>query len=171
MSEITIRPEKAGDEPAIFTVNSRAFDTGVEAALVDALRGSDTPILSLVALQADEIVGHIVFSPVSVENNPEGRSVWGLGPMSVLPEHQRRGVGSSLVRSGLAGCGAQGVEVVVVLGHAEYYPRFGFLPAGPRGLHFRDVEFDPYFMVQELVPGAMASLQGFVEYASEFDEA
>lgn len=171
MSDITIRLEAEGDERGVRDVLTAVFETPLEADLAEALRRSPAPTVSLVAADAGRIVGHILFSQVTVESNPEDRVVWGLGPMGVLPARQRRGIGLLLVRRGLDVCHLQGIEAVVVLGHAEYYPRFGFVPAGPRGLHFKDAEFDPYFMVRELRSGALACLSGFVEYSPEFDQA
>lgn len=163
--------EAAGDERAIHKTNLDAFETEVEARLVDAVRSAGHARVSLVATLDERIVGHILFTPVTVARNPEEKRVWGLGPMSVAPRWQRRGIGSGLVDAGLVECRQRGVDAVVVLGHSEYYPRFGFELAGPLGLHFCDEEFDPYFMVREFRAGAVAALGGFVEYLPEFDVA
>ncbi len=170
MELATIRPEARGDAPAVFEVNARAFDGEAEARLVEALRKAGRPTISLVGLVTGRIVGHILFSRVEVETNPSQAEVWGLGPMAVLPEIQRRGIGVQMVERGLEDCRVRGVEVVVVLGHAGYYPRFGFLPAAAHGLRFKSERFDPFFMVHELREGALAPLAGMVEYSAEFDD-
>jgi len=129
-TQVIIRREAAGDIPAIRRVNLAAFPTPGEADLVDALRDRADAFISLVAARNGDIVGHILFTPVTVER-PDGSSspALALGPMAVLPEHQRQGIGSQLVRDGLHHCAKRGHAVVFVLGHPEFYPRFGFTPA------------------------------------------
>jgi putative acetyltransferase len=161
-----IREERPSDRDAIFAVNARAFETDAEARLVDILRERNAVVVSLVAEIDGAVAGHILFSPVTVG---DGAFV-ALAPMSVLPEHQRSGVGSALVRAGIAACRARGDAAIFVLGHAEYYPRFGFVPAGPKGLHYQSEEFDPHFFVLELRPGALDGVQGLVEFHAAFDE-
>ncbi len=151
----------------VFAVNAAAFDTEAEAELVDVVRATAEPLISLVATSCGTIAGHILFSPVTVEGTE--RQAMGLGPMAVAPEHQRRGIGSRLVRAGLDACRAIGEQVVVVLGHAEYYPRFGFEPARARGLWYRGEQFDPHFFVAELEPGALDGWSGQVRYHPEFE--
>jgi putative acetyltransferase len=111
-----------------------------------------------------------LFSPVTVAEAPENFCAFGLGPMSVLPEFQNRGIGSTLVREGLEACKRQGCEIVVVLGHVEYYPRFGFLKAKDYGL---DNEYNAVdsFMVLELQKGALRRIRGMVKYSPEFRDA
>ncbi|HYH06773.1 MAG TPA: N-acetyltransferase [Thermoanaerobaculia bacterium] len=156
-----IRPERAGDEAAIFAVNARAFPTDAEARIVDAVRAAGAALVSLVAEDDDgRIVGHILFSPVTVA----GQTYCGLAPMAVVPEKQRSGIGSRLVEEGIAACRARGERAIFVLGHHEYYPRFGFAPAGARGLHFVSVEYDPHFFVLELEAGALSGVTGNVAY-------
>ncbi|MCW8139428.1 MAG: N-acetyltransferase, partial [Planctomycetota bacterium] len=128
---ITVRPEAPGEVEAIRRVNDAAFGRPDEGRLVDALRGAARPFVSLVAREGDEVVGHALFTPVTVGATS---SALALGPMAVVPGRQGVGVGSALVRAGLDACRALGHEVVFVLGHPGYYPRFGFVPAGPRGL-------------------------------------
>ncbi len=118
-----IRPEEPRDRDAIRDVHVRAFGQPNEADLVDALRPGT---VSLVA-EIGGVVGHILFSPITVGGAP----AIALAPMAVLPEFQRRGIGSALVRRGLAACGDR---LVIVLGHPEFYPRFGFVPARPLGI-------------------------------------
>jgi len=164
---VTIRPEEPRDIDHVRVVNERAFESPDEAALVDALRA--TPgALSLVAADGDRIVGHILFTPVQIESRAMAIRAVGLAPMAVLPEYQRRGIGSELVRRGLDMCRASGQEAVVVVGHPTFYPRFGFVPAFTKDL---DCEFTvprDVFMVLELRAGALASAHGVVRYRPEF---
>lgn len=165
---ITIRAETADDYHSVRRVNESAFGRPDEADLVDALRGSARPYISLVAVEGGQVVGHIFFSPVSIESAGAVFGAMGLGPMAVLPEHQGRGVGSRLVRSGLEECLSGGHDVVVVLGHPEYYPRFGFVPASRRNLRCEYEVPDEAFMVAELRGGALAGRGGLVKYHAEF---
>lgn len=166
---IVARKESPEDRAAVRRINELAFGQPEEADLVDALRGVAQPQLSLVAVSRGEVVGHIFFSPVSIES---GDSVWGalgLGPMAVLPELQNRGIGSELVRRGLAECKLLGRDIVVVVGHPEFYPRFGFAPARSKGLECEYEVPDEAFMVAELTPGALQGVSGVVKYRPEFE--
>ncbi len=167
---LVIRHEDPGDRAQVFEVNAQAFETDAEAKLVEALRHAAEPLISLVAVVEERVVGHILFTPVRVEKCPKGGAPMALGPMAVIPELQNRGIGSQLVREGLRKCRALGGEVVYVLGHADYYRRFGFQLAPRFGLQYRSEEFDPYFMVLELRPGALEAMAGRVHYRPEFDE-
>jgi putative acetyltransferase len=167
-----IREEQAADIPAIRAVNLAAFETATEADLVDALRSEATPIVSLVADDAGVIVGHIMFSPVTVATpttNPGITAVlMGLAPMAVLPDWQRRGIGSRLISEGLARCGGLGTAAVVVLGHAEYYPRFGFAPASRFGLRCEYDVPDDVFMARELIDDGLKGVAGTIRYHPVF---
>jgi putative acetyltransferase len=165
---IRVRPETAEDAPAVRRVNELAFGHPEEAALVEALRDASVPHLSLVAVEDGHVVGHIFFSPVSIESEGSTFQAMGLAPMAVLPEYQGRGVGSELVREGLRECLLRGWKVVVVLGHPEYYPRFGFVPAVGKGLRSEYQVPDEVFMVAELEPGALGGRRGLVKYRREF---
>src|SRR5262245_37347407 len=123
---IVIRPENIDDYSAVHSVIESAFGQADEADLVDALRTVASPQISLVAVENNRIVGHIFFSPVSVESAGDIFTALGLAPLAVLPECQRRGIGSRLVQEGLMECQRIGHNVVFVVGHPEYYPRFGF---------------------------------------------
>jgi putative acetyltransferase len=166
----TIRLESAEDIPAVRRVNELAFGSPDEASLVDALRAVSDPQISLVAVEDGQIVGHIFFSPVSIESEDSNASALGLAPMAVLPQYQRQGVGSQLVREGLKECQRIGCHVVVVLGHPEYYPRFGFVPASQKGLRSEYPVPDEVFMVVELKPGALGNQRGLVKYRPEFGD-
>lgn len=166
---IAIRPERPADHESVYRLNCEAFDTDLEARLVESLRSRDDPAVSLVAVLDKRIVGHALFTPVAVEQSPGEAVLMALGPMAVLPVHQRQGIGSKLVRAGLEACRAAGAAAVFVLGHAEYYPRFGFERASQHGLRFKDGALDSYFMVIELGAGALRQLSGEVRYLPEFD--
>jgi putative acetyltransferase len=166
-SAIHIRAEADTDRAAIHAVNTAAFETSAEADLVDALRAKAGPLISLVAEVDEQIVGHILFSAVSLAQHPE-LNLMGLGPMAVLPTHQRQGVGSALVREGLRRCKQRGSQAVVVVGHPEYYPRFGFVPASKYGVRCEYDVPDNVFMLVELVAGTLRGASGLIRYDEAF---
>jgi putative acetyltransferase len=166
--KIAIRPERPEDVAAVSMVERAAFDRTEEADLVDRLRASVRPHVSLVAEVAAEIVGHIFFSPVTIAAASSQLKPMGLAPMAVMPARQRAGIGGALIRAGLGACRELGAGAVVVLGHAEYYPRFGFVPAVRFGLRCEYPVPDEAFMALELVPGALRGVTGLVRYAPEF---
>ncbi|MHC4844990.1 MAG: GNAT family N-acetyltransferase [Planctomycetota bacterium] len=176
--DLELRIELPDDEAEVRDVNTRAFPTEAEAGLVDALRGKTEPQISLVAENEAGVVGHILFTPVEIgassgdtpETEPVIGTVMGLGPMAVLPQCQRLGIGSALVAAGLDACRAAGARVVVVLGHPDFYPRFGFRPAWDKGLYFDEPGPMPAFMVCELEEGALAGRSGKVRYHEAFYE-
>jgi putative acetyltransferase len=167
---ITIRPERPDDASRVRLVNELAFGQPAEADLIERLRQACTDSLSLVA-EDGAVVGHILFTSVVVES--AGRPVLGMGlaPMAVLPERQRQGIGSQLVRRGLDILRERGCPFVVVVGHPEYYPRFGFEPAFKHGLasQWEGVP-DAAFMVLVLDAHAMAGVSGVAKYREEFNE-
>ena len=165
-----IRQEEPADIVAIYRINQAAFGQTAEANLVDKLRQGGKLSLSLVAEIDGQLVGHIAFSPVTLETNPSASAVVGLAPMAVLPAYQRSGIGSALVREGLARGRAAGFDAVIVLGHPEYYPRFGFVPASRFGLHSEYGVPDEVFMALELRPGALSGCSGLAQYQAEFNE-
>lgn len=162
-----VRPEEPHDPPAIRAVNEAAFGTPLEADIVDALRARGKARISLVAEARAQVVGHVLFSPVSLAGHA-GLPLVGLGPMAVLPAHQRRGIGSALVRRGLEFCRAQRHAAVVVLGHPGYYPRFGFVPASRYRIRSGYDVPDDVFMVVELRPGSLRDVSGTVAYDEAF---
>jgi putative acetyltransferase len=167
---ITVRPEAAGDETSVREVNVAAFPGPAEADLVDKLRSAQVITLSLVAVSNDRIVGHALFSPVNIESGGAGLAGLGLGPVAVLPDFQRRDIGSSLIKAGIAQLRRDGQTFVVVLGHPDYYPRFGFRPTAEFGIRCEWDVPPEAFMVMELCEGALAGHKGVVKYRPEFDE-
>jgi putative acetyltransferase len=167
---MTIRLEKPEDIPAIRIVNELAFGRPAEADLVDALRRNGKSAVSLVAEDDDRIVGHILFSPVTVETVEREMVGAGLAPLAVIPERQNQRIGSMLVEHGLRRCREEGHQYVVVLGHPDYYPRFGFVPAGRFGIKSEYDVADEVFMVMELREGALRGCAGVVKYQPEFNE-
>lgn len=160
------------DLKAIEQVHLQAFPTDAEARLIGLIVQRRDAALSLVAEDAGRIVGHVLLSPVTIHwpHQPDHTPIRGLGlaPLAVVPEFQRQGIGSALTRAGLAGAQASGAGFVVLVGHPDYYPRFGFVPAGQFGLTcdfgdgpaFQILFFDEYGKA----PG------GVVRYADEFYE-
>lgn len=165
-----IRHETTEDKAAVRYVNEQAFDRAGEASLVEALHASNKVILSLVAVQEEQVVGHILFCPVAVEAKSERYGAVGLGPMAVLPRLQHQGVGSALVRGGLEALRQQNHHVVVVLGDPKFYSRFGFSPASSYGIICQFDVPEEVFMLAELSPGAAAGKGGMVVYPPDFNE-
>ena len=170
---LTVRSESSSDIGAIHDVNVEAFGQPAEADLVDALRAAGGAALSLVAEDGDgSIVGHILFSPVTVRCDSDGSLIdvraLGLAPMAVLPRCQREGVGTALVRAGLDQLRAQGVDAVFVLGHPAYYPRFGFERASAFGKRWEHDAPDEAFMALELRAGVLGGDAATVAFRPEF---
>ncbi len=166
---IEIREEQAGEYREIRQVIVAAFGGDTEADLVELLRHRNKAPVALVAVNDNKIVGHIMFSPVTVTLAPQAFRAVGLAPLSVLPEFQRQGIGSTLAREGLKKCAASGFEMAVVLGSPYYYPRFGFSRASLYGLG-NEYDADEHFMTMELKNGALDRVSGTVRYSSEFKE-
>jgi putative acetyltransferase len=161
-----IRPVEAGDAAAIRHVLLVAFPTAAEADLVERLREGGKAVIELVALDGDTVVGHIVFSPVALD--PLAGTVGlGLGPLAVVPDHEKHGVGRRLIQNGLAACHQWGAGFVVVIGDPPYYTRFGFEPAAKHGLRDEYGAGDA-FMVFKLESGALPPPDTLVKYSPEF---
>jgi putative acetyltransferase len=171
MRDLHIRPESPGDETAIRDLLTAAFAGPAEATLVGRLR-TRAGVLILVADLDGEIVGSIVFSPVTGNAATAGLQAAGLAPLAVRPDRQRQGIGARLVETGIDACRAQGLGLLIVLGHPDYYPRFGFQPASRAGLRCRwsDPDDGSAFMYLELRPGHAALAGDFVNYGSDFDD-
>ncbi len=168
---VIIRREIPEDIDSIRYVNEQAFEQKEETELIDKLRNRDVVTLSLVAVQDEQIVGHILFSPVTVESDCSSFEAISLAPMAVLPEYQCQGIGSQLVQVGLKECYQLGHEVVVVLGHPDYYPRFGFVLGRTKGIGCEFEVPDEAWMILELREGALAGRKGSVKFQPEFQEA
>jgi putative acetyltransferase len=163
-----IRYELPEDAAAVRTVNFEAFGQPDEGAVVDAIRDNCEQIVSLVALDGDRVVGHILFSPATVETPADKIGGMGLAPMSVLPSHQRCGVGSELIKAGIQILREEGYPFVVVLGHPQYYPRFGFSPASQYGIRCEWEVPDEVFMILPLDTDRMRDVHGLARYRPEF---
>jgi putative acetyltransferase len=166
---VVVRPESPPDRASVRVVNERAFPTHLEAHIVDAVRDRCADVISLVAEVDGRVAGHILFSPVHIDGARGRVDGMGLAPMAVLPGYQRQGIGSALVRAGLDLLRARGCPFVVVLGHPEYYPRFGFERASRLGVvsQWRGVPNEA-FMVLAL-SASPDQLVGTAYYRDEFD--
>lgn len=182
-----VRAERGGDADPVRLLYEGAFETALEADLVEALRATARPFIALVVEEGDGVIGHIAFSPVTVharDDSPssDGRGrrgrvgaaaagqsgLIGLGPMAVAEPWRGRGAGGLLVREGLARCRASGFAGAVVLGHPTYYPRFGFRPASDFGLACEYLVPDDVFMARALVDGGLDGIAGTVRYGPAF---
>jgi putative acetyltransferase len=170
-----IRPESPADHLEVADVIRLAFGGDAEAVLVDALRREPDFLAELSLVAIDEtsgqhrdgggrIAGHIFFSPITIGGTP----AIALAPLAVRPEFQRQGVGSALVRDGHAIAAHLGHKIAVVVGHPEYYPKFGYRPARARGLEAPFPVRDEAFLVLELAAGALEGVSGMVRYAAPF---
>jgi putative acetyltransferase len=165
---VDVRPETPADVDAVRGVNAAAFGRPDEGRLVDALREHAALCVSLVALEEGRVSGHIAFSPATLGDAGGPVVIAALGPMAVMPDRQRLGVGSALVRAGLDACRRRGHEVVVVLGHPAFYPHFGFVSGRLLGVTCEYPVPDEAFMVTELSPGALRGRRGLVLYGPDF---
>ena len=160
-----IRPAEPRDFPAIRAIIRHAFGAGDEANLVEDLRAAGDVVCEFVAASDIALQGHILYSRLAIEGAGETIAAAALAPVAVLPAFQRQGLGGELIRAGNARCGELGCAAIIVLGHAEYYPRFGFSAATAESL---EAPFSgPHFMALELKPGALKA-GGRVRYAKAF---
>jgi putative acetyltransferase len=165
----SIRSEDTEDYAAIRAVNEQAFGQSEEADIVDNLRNSGGSVLSLVAIHDNGVIGHIQFSPVTIEYDGGVIEGAGLGPMAVRPDFQGQGIGSALAEAGLTGLRDRTTPFVVVLGHPNYYPRFGFEPASRHAIACQWEKIpDEAFMVLILDDGVMSKVFGVAYYRDEF---
>lgn len=169
-TRVHIRKERAGDVSAVRHVNQEAFGTAAEAATVDLVRAQAKPIISLVAEDSGQIVGHILFSPVTLEHRTDPL-IMGLAPLAVIPHRQRQGIGSALAEAGMKECRGLGAVGVVVVGHPAFYPRFGFVAASTLGLTCQFDVPDDVFMAVEFVEHALHVPGGMIRYDSAFSGA
>ena len=166
---MNIREEQPSDIKKIREVNSEAFETKAEAKLVNTLRNSGCTYISLVAETETNIVGHILFTPVELSGDVNKLKIMGLAPMAVLSQYQNKGIGSKLVAAGLELCKLKGYDAIVVLGHPNYYPRFGFVPSVEFDIKSEYEVPDDVFMILELVPDALKGHKGIIKYHEEFN--
>ncbi|PYK97033.1 MAG: GNAT family N-acetyltransferase [Verrucomicrobia bacterium] len=162
---IEIREERSDDVAAVREVNRRAFGQDQESNIVDALRTNGGALLSLVATVNGQVAGHIMYSPLTVAENVLGVA---LGPMAVVPEYQRQGIGTQLIEAGNRKIKDAGYPFIIVVGHAEYYPRFGFRPANEYGIRCEWDVPDEVFMLLVLNEAKMQGASGLAKYRHEF---
>lgn len=165
--EFPIRPETAEDRAAIWQVNQQAFGGDDEANLVDALRDGGFVEVSLVAETDGQVVGHILFSRVTINTKVGTVDALSLAPMAVLPEHQRKGIGTRLLWDGIGACQKLGHRIVLVLGHPKFYSEFGFSAELARRIEslFGGGEA---WMALELWPDSLKGIEGRVEFSPPF---
>ncbi|NOX67527.1 MAG: N-acetyltransferase [Chlorobi bacterium] len=165
---MSIRKETPNDITTIHQINSTAFETDAEADLVDKLRDSGVTIISLVAEVDDKLVGYILFTPMTMDNFDI--KIAGLAPMAVLPDYQNKGIGSTLIEKGLEYCAKENYAAVAVLGHPNYYPKFGFVPSTRFDLISEYDVPKEVFMIKELKRDSLSRISGIVKYHEEFSK-
>lgn len=167
--KVNIRKEQPSDFEAIRILNIKAFNRDNESKLIDRLRREKEylPTLSLVAEYNKSIVGHIMHSSISVGDHSQGLAA--LAPMAVLPEFQNNGIGSQLVESAMEEAIKEGLSAIIVLGHPNFYPKFGFKKASAYGIicPYEGVP-DEAFMVLEFSKEALMGISGTVTYSKAF---
>lgn len=167
-----IRPEQPEDFDAISKVHQLAFDRLDEAILVDRLRDTAKPNVSLVAENDDgQIIGHILFTPASIHAPHGDIAGMGLAPMAVDPDYQLLGIGTKLIKAGINAIAQMSYAFIIVLGHVDYYPRFGFVPASLRNVRCQWTGIpDEAFMILVLDPISMQHVNGTAYYHPVFEE-
>jgi len=164
-----IRTEKKTNIEKIWQINVKAFETELEANLVNTIRSSGISNISLVYEENNELVGHIFLTPVKLIGDTSGLRLMGLGPIAVKPKDQNKGIGSSLVKAGIQQCLNKGYDAIVVLGHPNYYPKFGFVPSVRYGIKSEYEVPEEVFMVLGLKENALKGKKGIVKYHKAFD--
>ncbi len=172
MLKVYIRPETKIDQDAIREVNEQAFGRPFEANVVDKVRQSANfvPELSLVAEREGQIIGHILFSELTIVGESQAWTVLALGPIAVVPEFQKQGIGGQMIQAGFERAAMLSYGVVVLIGHPTYYPRFGFVPGSQFGLKCAIPVPDDVFMAYLLRPDGLDGIQGTVVFPPAFDE-
>jgi len=167
---LSIRREQPSDSKKIAKIYAKGFDTDAETILVNSLRTSGIPYISLVYEEGSDVIGHALFTTVDLVGDDSNVRIMGLAPICVLPRDQCCGIGSSLVYAGLDECRSEGYDAVVALGYTGFYGKFGFVPSVEFGI---TTEFDvpaEVFMAQELKPGALNGKQGYIKFQQAFDQ-
>ena len=169
--DVKIRKEEEKDYKRVYEVNRLAFQQENESKLIEKIRKGENfvPELSLVAEIDDEIVGHILFSKINIIGDAIFRSL-ALAPMAVIPEFQKQGIGGKLIKKGIEKAKELGFDSIIVLGHKEYYPKFGFQKASKWGIKCPFDVPDEVFMAIELANKALENKAGTVKYPKEFME-
>ena len=170
LNDVQVRRATSDDFNDVMNVERLAFGEDDEAVLVEDLLADQTaePYVSLLACYQGEAIGHILFTKASLEGSNPSPSVYILAPLAVKPEYQKQGLGGLLIREGHRILKEMGVEMVFVLGHKEYYPRFGYRKAIDLGIEFPFEVSHEYCMVAELIPGATENVKGMVCYPTDF---
>lgn len=171
--QVHIRAEKKAESGTIYQLVALAFGQEDESRLIDLLRQDESfiPALSLVAIDRDTIIGHILFTQVNiVDQAGQSHVSLALAPMAVLPNMQRKGIGGQLIRRGLEVAKELGYSSVIVLGHKDYYPKFGFEPAERWNIQTHYEVPSDYFMGLALVPGGLEGVSGMVQYSAPFSQ-
>ena len=170
--KINLRHETINDYIEIKNVNDLAFGQADEGLLIEKLRLNPDFIdkLSIVAELKNKLVGHILFFPIKIQDHFKKHESLALAPMAVLPDLQNKGIGGQLITKGLEIAKELGFKSVIVLGHKDYYPRFGFLPASSWRIKAPFDVPDEVFMAIELVSDGLKDVSGVVEYPKEFEE-
>jgi putative acetyltransferase len=166
-----ILPESPSHIPQIAETVRLAFNSDAEPRLISLLRSDPSafiPQLSLVAEEDGQVIGHILFSRITIQTASASISALSLAPLAVHPAHQRQGIGAALTRHGLDECRRLGHAIVIVLGHPNYYPRFGFSAALAQPLACPFGNPGPAWMALEIVPGALNGVSGTVVYPTAF---
>jgi putative acetyltransferase len=172
IKELKIRPETESDREAIYALHLSAFNGRFESELVNKIRVGDNFIseLSRVAINDNNVVGHILLSTIVIKKDEKEIQALALAPVGVLPEFQNRGIGSALIKDAIDEARRLKHQIVVVVGHPPYYPRFDFVSATKAGLSAPFDVPEEAFMVAELAPDALKGVSGMVQYPPEFDE-
>ena len=171
--DVLIRNEEKDDYNDIRKINDLAFGQENEGKLVDSLRKKSeyNHLLSLVAEIKGKIVGHILFFPIKIQNENKDYTVLSLAPMAVHPDFQNKGIGSKLVKKGLENAKGVGFSAVIVVGHPNYYPRFGFIPASNWNIKLPFDVPDDVFLALELRENSLKNVSGSVDFPKEYYDA
>ncbi len=167
-----IRLENKNDFNAIKIVNDKAFGQPQEGNVINKLRGSDPQVLSFVAEINSQVVGHIFYSTAKIECDNKKIVGLGLAPMAVLPEYQKQGIGKMLIKESLSAITKKYIPFIIVLGHADYYPKFGFEKASKHAIscQWNGIP-DEAFMIMILDKEKMSGIHGIAKYRAEWNEA